>query len=78
MLSRKGRGKPKNTGGKGDLTRLQTARMMRHDTMDDGTNDSASGSPSKDNNEPVTLTMDRRCGASPLASAFVPSSGENL
>ena len=52
--------------------------MMRHDTVDDGTNDSASGSPSKDNNEPVTLTMDRRCGASPLASACVSSSGENL
>ena len=51
---------------------------MRHDTMDDGTHDSVSGSPRKDNSESVTRTMDRRCGASLLASACVSSYGENL
>ena len=58
--------------------RLQNERNMSNDTMDDGTNESASGSPSKDNNESETLTMDPRCGASPPASACVSFSGEIL
>ena len=77
MLGRKGRRNRKHRKKGGTVTN-KTTRKKNHDTMDDSTHESVSGSPRKDNSEPVTFTMDLRCGASPLASACVPSSGENL